>query len=68
MSDWANLCRTLGTSMSNLTATLQETLLQLKKVMADRRSRIEALRAEIAEIEAENETLQAAIESMLNDF
>jgi acyl carrier protein phosphodiesterase len=54
--------------MSNLTATLQETLLQLKKVMADRRSRIEALRAEIAEIEAENETLQAAIESMLNDF
>ena len=52
----------------NLTEKLQTTLTELKQVMQQRRERVEDLHAQIAEIEKENEQLQATIENLLEGF
>ena len=52
----------------DLTAKLQTTLDELKQVMQQRRERVEDLHAQIAEIEKENEQLQATIENLLEGF
>ena len=52
----------------DLTAKLQTTLEELKQVMQQRRDKVEDLHAQIAEIEKENEELQATIENLLEGF
>lgn len=52
----------------SLTEKLQTTLTELKQVMEQRRERVADLHAQIAEIEKENEQLQATIENLLEGF
>lgn len=52
----------------SLTEKLQTTLTELKQVMEQRRDRVADLHAQIAEIEKENEQLQATIENLLEGF
>ena len=52
----------------SLTEKLQNTLKELKEVMEQRREKVELLHREIAEIEKENEQLQATIENLLEGF
>lgn len=52
----------------SLTEKLQNTLTELKQVMEQRRERVADLHAQIAEIEKENDQLQATIENLLEGF
>ena len=52
----------------SLTEKLQNTLKELKEVMEQRRDKVEQLHREIADIEKENEQLQATIENLLEGF
>lgn len=54
--------------MDDLTETLQRTLKDLKEVMAQRRKRAETLKAEIEQIELQNEQLEQAVQELLKDF
>jgi uncharacterized protein (DUF3084 family) len=67
----AQLTKNKGTDeveQVSLTEKLQNTLSELKEVMEQRRDKVEQLHREIAEIEKENEQLQATIENLLEGF
>jgi predicted nucleic acid-binding Zn-ribbon protein len=67
----AQLTKNKGTDeveQVSLTEKLQNTLKELKEVMEQRREKVELLHREIAEIEKENEQLQATIENLLEGF
>jgi predicted nucleic acid-binding Zn-ribbon protein len=67
----AQLTKNKGTDeveQVSLTEKLQNTLKELKEVMEQRRDKVEQLHREIADIEKENEQLQATIENLLEGF
>ena len=67
----AQLTKNKGTDeveQVSLTEKLQNTLSELKEVMEQRRDKVEQLHREIADIEKENEQLQATIENLLEGF
>ena len=67
----AQLTKNKGTDeveQVSLTEKLQNTLTELKQVMEQRRERVADLHAQIAEIEKENDQLQATIENLLEGF
>jgi len=67
----AQLTKNKGTDeveQVSLTEKLQNTLKELKEVMEQRREKVEQLHREIADIEKENEQLQATIENLLEGF
>lgn len=67
----AQLTKNKGTDeveQVSLTEKLQNTLKELREVMEQRREKVELLHREIAEIEKENEQLQATIENLLEGF
>jgi len=67
----AQLTKSKGTDeveQVSLTEKLQNTLKELKEVMEQRRDKVEQLHREIADIEKENEQLQATIENLLEGF
>ena len=52
----------------NLSTRLSSVLDEIRDVMEKRKTRIEDLRQEIAEIERDNEEMEKTIAALLNDF